>query len=174
MIRKMIITLLLFGISIVTYGCEEKTLDSQVKGTIVIKNNENILRYLSSNTKSFDYENIYSLKELMKQDKENIPYIKIGEMITIEFKEENPDSLILFDDILNQDGTLKYRGSQKTIELQKKGELYRIPILEHFATNLSSNISDYNQGSTFRGFRVIGKWGGEQREIAFVIRTDPK
>lgn len=105
----------------------------------------------------------------------SIPYVKLGEVIQIEFSNTAPDSYKLTDYILRDDGTFKYKkeiAEPVNVEFEDKTATFRLD--SNMAAFLSSNSKDYESGATIRGFRLTGEWLDQTKEITFVVRTDAK
>lgn len=166
--REYILIILLL---LILTGCNKKideastsTLPSELRitaGDIIIKNemlepeeNENVFRRII-------------------QDGEVIPYLELGSKINIEFENNIPDTVKLYDYILKRNGNMKY--DSRTIdelELLISDEEVAFELSTNFAAMLSSNMDDYKPGATIRGFRVVCTWGEEQREYGFIVRSD--
>jgi hypothetical protein len=124
----------------------------------------------------YDRENTF--KTILKEDsKIVVPYIKLGKTLNIEFKQNPPEVIEIFDYLLNEKGENKY--SDKTIiqiPAKLKGGKFSFEFNQHFATALSSNSDDYKDGRTLRGFKINCRWGnkesGNECEYGFIIRTD--
>ncbi|ROR22320.1 uncharacterized protein DUF4846 [Mobilisporobacter senegalensis] len=118
----------------------------------------------------YDREDVF--KTIIKQNNQ-IPYVQLGEMVQIEFKENNPDKITVTDYILTKEGNLKYSDKAKEIiALEKEDGAYRFQLKSNLASFLSSNSEDYKKGNTIRGFRILCNWGKNECEYGFILRTD--
>ena len=124
------------------------------------------------------YDREDTFKTIMKNTTiSDLPYIELSEEIQIEFEEKAPSSIELQDYILCKDGSIKYIIAEKniptsTIKLKNKKAVFKL--MANPAALLSSSTSDYEAGSSLRGFRFICKWGENECEYAFVLRSDAK
>ncbi|RJE91001.1 hypothetical protein D3P07_02700 [Paenibacillus sp. 1011MAR3C5] len=104
-----------------------------------------------------------------------IPYVKIGDKITITAHRDLSGSYAIRDVLLKKDGSLKYR-TQPSIEPSLVTEIQfdqgvgSIVLTEDRYASLSSQSTDYEPGATIRGFKLY--LGDTQETIVFVIRTD--
>ncbi len=113
---------------------------------------------------------------IMKEGSDiEVPYAHLGEIIEIVFKGATPDKYELKDYILMENGLIKYtekEGIERPIELTNGKATFELDM--HWAAFLSSHSKDYEQGRTFRGFRLTCSWGNNECEYGFVIRTDAR
>lgn len=100
----------------------------------------------------------------------DIPHIKLGETIELDFAGDPPDSVQVLDHLLTEDGVIQYTAREvieRAVQLfEDKGSF---PLERHHAASLSSQ---YLPPPSLRGFRVICSWGEEIREYAYVIKAD--
>jgi len=100
----------------------------------------------------------------------DIPHIKLGETIELDFAGDPPDSVQVLDHLLTEDGVIQYTAREvieRSVQLfEDKGSF---PLERHHAASLSSQ---YPPPPSLRGFRVICSWGEEIREYAYVINAD--
>lgn len=102
-----------------------------------------------------------------------IPYVKIGEVVTIDFGDIPSDNYVLYDYVLNEDGTIKYSSlATQTVTIQVSNNLGTFKLNENLSSKFSSNSKDYEPGNLLRGFRLITIFGDKQEEYAFVIKSD--
>lgn len=103
-----------------------------------------------------------------------LPYFRKNEVFHIALDGAVPDSVVLYDDVLNEDGSLRYTRRETQIMpfelIENKGSF---TLGTNPAALLSSNSADYEPGATIRGFRLKCTWGKNVCEYAFIIRTDP-
>lgn len=122
------------------------------------------------------YDREATFQTIMKKDSSiEIPYIPLDETIQIEFKGIVPDELQLRDYILKKDGTPKYTEKEvNEIPVKLVDGKMAFKLQEHMAAMLSSNTKDYEPGNTIRGFTLTCKWGDNECEYGFIIKTDAK
>jgi hypothetical protein len=101
---------------------------------------------------------------------EDLPYVKNGERFGIRYEGGAPDSAVLTEFILWEDGKIKYNRSGKEYALSTEGTVTLEP---NYATALSSYSGDYTEGNTVKGYRLLCVWGGNEYEFAFILRGDP-
>ena len=104
---------------------------------------------------------------------DDLPYIKNDESIIIHFDNVIPDSIILTELILKEDGSRKYNISDKDYNINiGKNNIASFTIEANYATALSSYSGDYIEGNTIKGYRMVCTWGGNECEYVFIIRGD--
>lgn len=112
-------------------------------------------------------------ESIIADDKITIPYVKIGEVISINFQDSPPDQYELYDYILNEDGTIKYSSlATETVKLQIDKNIGTFTLNENLSSKFSSDTKDYEPGGLLRGFLLIAQQGDKQQEYAFVIKSD--
>ena len=110
---------------------------------------------------------------MQNQTVTDLAYIKLNETMQFEFDGKAPDSLSLTDQILNQDGSVKYTEKEtRTVSLQEKNGGWECTLGVNPAVHLSSNSADYEAGATIRGFRLLCVWGKNECEYVFILRSD--
>ena len=104
---------------------------------------------------------------------DELPSFRNGEVITIIFDGEAPDSFTLTEFILTETGQQRFNipGMVYDVDFDNDNTL-TFTIEPNFATALSSNSRDFEQGSTIKGFRLVSNWGDNVCEYAFIIRGD--
>jgi len=111
---------------------------------------------------------------LKKHSKSEIPYIEIGEIVTIRFTNNPPSKITILDILIDEKGNQLFSDKEIiNIPIELKSGKCSFKIDKHFASALSSY---YVEGKTdIRGFRMIASWGGKWQnecEYGFIIRTD--
>lgn len=95
-----------------------------------------------------------------------------GKTITINFGQSIPDSIRVYDAMLEDDGKVLY-GDKLILEQAVKiidNSKIQIPLGQHFALALSSSSEAYNK-DWYRLFRVECKWLDKECNYAFLINT---
>lgn len=91
----------------------------------------------------------------------------------LHFSDTIPESIEMYDYVLQEDGTMKYSSlATESVSLELTDKVGSFKLKENLSSKLSSNSNDYEPGKLIRGFRLIGKWDEQLREYAFVIRSD--
>lgn len=127
----------------------------------------------SKNITTFDKEDTSLFESIMNDAAATIPYIQIGETMTIHFSDTFPESYELYDYVLQKDGTMKYSWlATESVSLESMDKVVSFQLKENLSSKFSSNSDDYEPGKLIRGFRLIGKWGEHLREYAFLIKSD--
>jgi hypothetical protein len=147
--------------------------NQQILPSILTKSNDN--KQEIANLGSLD-----SFNTLIKQTNKELPYIKLGESITITFNQLNnitmpPDSYELTGYILDQDGHVKYKQEEElTSHIKFNKTQASFPLSENMLAYASSNSKDYEPGATIRGFKLSSTWGDQVYDVFFVLHTDVK
>ncbi|MBI9014656.1 MAG: hypothetical protein JEZ08_20630 [Clostridiales bacterium] len=123
-------------------------------------------------------KNVYDRSDnflvIMEKGFEVLPYFELGSEITISFDDDlAPDEYELYDYILNENGTPKYTDNEvikRPISLDKGTGSFSLET--HFAALLSSHSNDYKNGTSIRGFKLVCRWGEDECEYGFIIRSD--
>lgn len=92
-----------------------------------------------------------------------------GDVIEIEFSGE-PDSAVLYDHLLREDGTSYFGRSITEHTLVIQNQKAAVELSWHISAALSSQ-SDFLKDGSIRGFRLVTKTGDNVEEYAFVIYT---
>jgi hypothetical protein len=123
------------------------------------------------NESEYDREDNFKLimKGVLASD---LPLIELGETISIEFLGQVPDSTMLTECLLQSDGTQKFT-IEDTIDIDFSSGQGSFILEKNMSVAFSSNSADFMPGASIRGFRLICKWGNNECEYAFVIRSDP-
>lgn len=112
-------------------------------------------------------------ESIIADEKITIPYVKIGEVVKVNFGDILPDHYVLYDYVLNEDGTIKYSSlATETVTLQVSNNVGTFKLNENLSSKFSSNSKDYKPGHLLRGFLLINTFGDKQQEYAFVIKSD--
>jgi hypothetical protein len=159
------------------YACNHmnsENSDSVPEITLKAGNDAVISAIKSRTVDTVDFEDTSLFQSIMNDATIKIPYVKLGETVTISFSKE-PKSYELRESLLHTDGvfTFKSQPAQQqpvTIKFHDKSATFILD--ENMYARLSSNSSDYKPGGTIRGFRLVCKWEGRTQEYVFVIKTD--
>lgn len=109
--------------------------------------------------------------QLIIKENHEIIYVPIGKEFTVEFNGTSPDSIEITDEVIDTSGNVMFNNSGQDIPVElNKGKILFI-LKEHPATLLSSNTETFENG-VIRGFRVLSKWGDNECEYTFVIKTE--
>ncbi len=103
-----------------------------------------------------------------------LPYVKPGTEIVFTIDGPAPDSMVLRDYVLNEDGTEKYwvDAPQNEVAFAFENGAGSFALRGNFLSLLSSNSEDYEPGRSIRGFKLTCAWGENECEYAFILRTD--
>lgn len=109
--------------------------------------------------------------QLIMKEKYEIIYVPIGKEFTIDFNGTSPDSIDVIDEVIDTSGNVMFNnfGQDTPVEINKGKTSFILK--KHPAILLSSNTETFENG-VIRGFRVISKWGDNQCEYTFVIKTE--
>ncbi|CAH1198880.1 hypothetical protein PAECIP111893_01148 [Paenibacillus plantiphilus] len=157
-----------------------KVADTAGSGITVTAGGSETNEAVKSNSRSIeiiDYENTELYQMIMNDSKGSIPYVELGESIQIAFSGEPPDSYQLTDNVLLEDGTIKYGGQRQAvrpINIKFDHGIGSFILRGNMSTMYSSNMKDDEPGATIRGFRLTGTWKNEIKEYVFIIRTDAR
>ena len=171
--RLIVIITLVLLMSIMMIGCST-TKPPQEPPKLTITIGEKQLDYIVGkniwNGSIYDREGTFQTI-LRKGSKIEIPYIEIGDTVTISFTNNPPSKFTISDILIDETGN--YRYSEKeiiNIPVELKDGKGSFEIKKHLAAGLSSY---YVEGKTdLRGFRMIATWGENECEYGFIIRTD--
>lgn len=116
------------------------------------------------------YDREDTFKTIMKKDPD-IPYIKIGKTVEVDFGKNVPDKLVISDIIINNDGSQLYQDNvnyKPVFELNEGKRTFKID------KNPASFLSSYyvENKKDIRGIRIIASWGENECEYAFVFMAD--
>ena len=179
-VKNIFLTYLIFITAFTFTGCSFKDSFSQEPPEIIITVDNQTIDYVVGKNKwnGGVYDREDTLKSIMKVDsKIVVPYIKLDKMLNIEFKQNPPKTIEIFDYLLNENGETKYDDKTKIqIPVKLKDGKCSFEFTKNMVAGLSSNSEDYKAGKTLRGFKVTCRWGNNDRanecEYGFIIRTD--
>ncbi|WP_339287345.1 hypothetical protein [Paenibacillus sp. FSL E2-0201] len=174
--KEYLLTLSLVFLFIFPACDREQASDTVIKEVTVTSKGRVIQSIVMPLDKNTDLEEASASFQSLTADRDvSIPYVKLGEIIQIEFSDTAPDSYNLTEYILRDDGTFKYKketATPVTVEFEDKTATFKLD--SNMASFLSSDSKDYEAGATIRGFRLTGEWVDQTKEITFVVRTDAK
>ena len=180
-----IIALILFAAAACTSNQISK--QSEYPELNITADNAGSIIYICNTNPIGDYENDKSIEEGRWNEEDNYifklyanensietaPYVAIGSKIEIDFIDNPPDSIKLFDWLLKEGGRIKYDHKlKKEVPLDYSGGKYSFDLDGNFASFLSSDSKDYMPGNTIRGFNMRCAWDGKEYDYGFVLRTD--
>lgn len=155
--------LLIFIFSVALSSCANNPEDQKIFSTI---NDHEIT--LMKQEKDISFSTLIG-----NQNLEDIPYVKIGTALTINFSESIPKTIQIEDMILNDDGTLKYAQSETlNVPFTINGNTVTFYLGVNSAAYLSSDSKDYLPGNCLRGIKLYCTWNDEMNEYLFILRTD--
>lgn len=106
-------------------------------------------------------------------EKADIPYIELGETVTLFLDGRRPDRCVMQDFIADYQGYNKYTEKEiNTSEIKFRGGKYEFELPKHQAAYLSSDGESYERGGIMRGFKLTCTFGENECEYAFLLRTD--
>lgn len=114
------------------------------------------------------------LRKVMENNSwEELPYVSLNELITIEAENFQTKELAVLDYILTRTGTIRYneKSVQASVVPMNEGKA-TITLSPNPAVNLSSNSEDYLPGKSIRCFVIRTDIEGSSFVFAFVLRTD--
>lgn len=102
------------------------------------------------------------------------PYIPLGGLIQIQFQGEIPGNVELLDDVIDEDGRIKFNGNHvtNTIPLTFENGKASFSLPYHIMASLSEEEQAYQPGGISRGFRLLCEYGSREEFYMFVLRTD--
>ncbi len=105
---------------------------------------------------------------------ESIPYVDLGDRITVEFENFESDAVVITEALLTQEGTFLYNEkSDLTHEIIAENGTVTFELESNPATFLSSNSESYLPGHVIRAFFIKTEIYDSNFVFAFVIRTNP-
>lgn len=169
--KKVFIAFLILIVSSVFTGCKNKSEPPEIKvtsGIITIASIVDDVKWEDNEAEGAIGSNFKSLVNGV-----DLPYLKLDDDIKITISGDNPDSAILEDFWLAENGNMRVKDTRIMlipIEFQDSKSSFKLP--RNRMTMVSSNIHDYAPGNSFRGFRLTCTWGEKSCEYAFALRTD--
>lgn len=104
---------------------------------------------------------------------EALPYVDIGDEVSIRFENFEANSVSLVEDLLNQEGKYLYNEkSSRAYDVAVKDGEIRFELPSNPAVHLSSNSESYKPGHVIRAFVIRAEINGSDFAFAFVIRTN--
>ena len=105
---------------------------------------------------------------------ESIPYVALGDRVTVEFENFESDAVVITEALLTQEGTFLYNEkSDLTHEIIAENGTVTFELESNPATFLSSNSESYLPGHVIRAFFIKTEIYESNFVFAFVIRTNP-
>ena len=105
---------------------------------------------------------------------QDAPYFELGSIVQIEFLSDMPDSVKLYEYVIDYDGQSRYSVSVDAVSLQFTDNKTEFKLETNIMALLSSYSGDYEPGNIVRGFILLCRWGDNSAEYGFVIRSDAK
>ena len=123
--------------------------------------------------KGMHFQEIMSEYESIKQ----IPYVhpnKYSKPIELTFDDRPPESIRIYSDILNEDGTIQFENENLTEEIPKDLiDFNDNTVSFSFPASWPAFSSKLPEpGEAIRGFRIICTWNALSYTYSFVVRTD--
>lgn len=116
-------------------------------------------------------------KKVIGDGWEHLPYILLGESISVEIKNTDVKEIEVIDFILNKIGEIKFKYAEmgeSTVIPVKDGKA-SFTLQPNRAIYLSSNTEDYSLGNVIRCFIVRTKNNDISSSVyAFILQTDPE
>lgn len=104
-------------------------------------------------------------------------FFPLGTVFSVIIPEKTtaPDSVTVTDTLINEDGTPKYDKKAAVNELTPVIEenIISFSLENHWATGLSSNSEDYQEGAAWRCFEITCTWGENVCVYTFCVRSNP-
>lgn len=159
----------------------EDNLDEKSVLTISIKEKEIpyfVEQYVLDGPEDEKKEKEYAAVQLIKdlrESEELVPYVEIGNVILIHFEEDCPEKITLRDNIIYEDGHMKFQSNEAletSLTLEDSEAQYELA--PHMAVAFSSDSRSYLDGNIYRGISFVYNWNGKDYEYTFVLRTDIK
>lgn len=178
--RILLIYLVVFA-TFTSTGCSFKNNKPQEPPEIIITIDNQTINYVVGKNKwnGAVYDREDTFKTILKGDsKMVVPYIKLGKEFNFEFKQNPPETIEIYDYVLNENGDNRYPDKRTIVHIPVKLKAGKcsFEFNEHPASFLSSDSEDYKPGRTLRGFKVICRWESNKTtnecEYGFIIRTD--
>jgi hypothetical protein len=150
---------------------------------IMISIEGNALDYTVKETKWGGSEKEYTISDAYHEitDKDRfIPTYNLGNVIEIEFARSViidfgssiPDSIQVYDAMLNENGGIRYGErliEKRTVKIMDDSQV-QFNLRQHMSYFLSSNSEDYKR-DWYRLFRIVCTWGEKECVYAILINT---
>ncbi len=169
MAKKLLLFTLFLLLIIILAGCSSNFMREPPEISIVVGGKQ--IEYVSAKNK-WD-GNVYDREDtfvtILKEPKD-IPIFENGSIAEITFKNNPPDELAVSDILIDEKGRQIYTDKEiKNIPVELKNGKCTFEIEYHLASALSSYYEPNKKD--IRGFRMIARWGENECEYAFVIKT---
>ena len=179
-IKKLVLPLMIFCVIIMQAGCKNNDPKSKSNPTNVvitvagqniklteIDAEKDTLIYRKID-EDIDFEMEKSIFLPLLKDKKSSP-INLDSLIEITFADtEQIDSVILYDHLLQENGTSYFNRMILEYELELNDNKATFELTQHISCVFASSTEFLKDGS-IRGFRLIMRSGGNISEYAFVI-----
>lgn len=150
---------------------------------IVITVDKTELKYTVRQTNWNGTANAYPIADAFKEitaKNQFIPTFKLSSRIednypipvVMDFGESIPDSILIYDAMLDTDGSCRYGEEliqKQCFKIIDQSHI-QFALKQHMTYYLSSNTGDYNR-DWYRLFRVVCSWGDNDCTYAFLINT---
>lgn len=168
--KKIISSMLLGSLLVAFTGC-----DGNPKSSVTILGGKENIKFATLNSDqkaslsgqtaspfSFAFE---------KENPSDIPYLKNGEEISIDFGANPPDTLSISDGLLDDNGDYLYTSKEITdVPYVTKKGVYSFNLDTHIASYLSSH---YEQDKKeLRGFIINATWEKQEKKYAFAVQSN--
>lgn len=165
----LVITLVLAGVLVYGYTIARLPKEPpEIKITIGDMQIDYVAAKNQWNGAKYDREDTF--KTILKKSTE-IPYIRAGSDVNISFSNNPPTEFTISDILIDEKGNQRYSNAGIiNIPVELKNGKASFELKKHMASGLSSY---HVEGKTdIRGFRMLAKWGENECEYAFIIRSE--
>jgi len=165
---KRIIVITLLAMVLLGVGCVKIDKLSE----LTVMTGEINVDYISLD--KMEYDLLGDSKDIFKSTFEqyevsDLKYIKSGEVITLDFGKEQPDKIVIKDDMLDPKGDFIYDDKlTREVQFTEENGKYHFTVEKHLASGLGAVFSE----TAIDGYRVNAFWGDEEYVYTFVIITD--
>lgn len=164
-----IVMLLIIMFGLAYYSQKSPQEPPEITITIGDKKIEYVVAKNEWDNAKYDREDTF--KSILKEVKEEeIPYIDIGKTVEITFRANSPKEFSIYDILLFKNGDQLFDNLKDNVTYEKNRGNYSFEIKKNMTSALSSYYKENKKD--IRGFRMIAKWGKNECEYAFVIKTD--
>lgn len=137
------------------------TIEGKQMGLIISKNQWNGVKYDREDT----------LKTILNNGLERVPYINVGSTATVSFSNNPPNKLTVSDILIDNNGNPIYTQNEiVNIPVELKDGKCSFQIIKHFASSLSSYYVESKMN--IRALKMTASWGENECEYTFIIRTN--